>query len=90
MAVAPRGGPAYHGRPMSAPPASSGHTVVIVNPSSAGGRTGKKWNKLSALLREAYGPFEDCYTEAPGDGSRLARQALREGASTVIAVGAKF
>ncbi|MEO6951944.1 MAG: diacylglycerol kinase family protein [Polyangia bacterium] len=63
------------------------HTVVIVNPSSAGGRTGKKWSKLSALLREAYGPFEDCFTEAAGDGERLTRQAITEGAATVIAVG---
>ncbi len=65
----------------------SGHTVVVVNPSSAGGRTGKSWQKLAAILREHYGAFEDCYTEAPGDGTRLTRQALREGASTVIAVG---
>ena len=65
----------------------SGHTVVIVNPSSGGGRTGRTWDKLSTLLREAYGAFEDCYTERPGDGTRLARQALREGAGTVIAVG---
>jgi YegS/Rv2252/BmrU family lipid kinase len=65
----------------------SGHTVVIVNPRSAGGRTGRRWHELAALLRDAYGPFEDCYTEGPGDGTRLARQALREGADTVVAVG---
>jgi diacylglycerol kinase (ATP) len=63
------------------------HTVVIVNPSSAGGRTGKSWRKLSALVREAYGDFEDCFTQAPGDGTRLARQAIREGARTIVAVG---
>ncbi len=66
---------------------SSPHTVVIVNPHSAGGRTGRTWDKLAARLREAYGDFEDCFTVAPGDGTRLARQALQEGASTVIAVG---
>ena len=63
------------------------HTVVIVNPSSAGGRTGKQWSKLSALVREAYGPFEDCFTQAAGDGERLTRQAIAEGAATVVAVG---
>lgn len=67
--------------------ASGGHTVVIVNPSSAGGRTGKAWKKLAPMLREAYGAFEDCYTAAPGDGTRLTRQALREGAGVVLAVG---
>jgi diacylglycerol kinase (ATP) len=64
-----------------------GHTVVIVNPSSAGGRTGRRWDELASLLRAAYGEFEDCYTEGPGDGTRLCRQALREGATTVVAVG---
>ncbi len=63
------------------------HTVVIVNPSSAGGRTGKRWSKLVTQLREAYGPFEDCFTETAGDGERLTRQAIAEGAGTVIAVG---
>jgi YegS/Rv2252/BmrU family lipid kinase len=66
---------------------NAGHTVVIVNPSSAGGRTGRRWTQLASLLREAYGDFEDCYTTAPGDGTRLCRQALREGAGTVVAVG---
>jgi diacylglycerol kinase (ATP) len=65
----------------------TGHTVVIVNPRSAGGRTGRRWPQLAALLRAAYGDFEDCFTEGPSDGTRLCRQALREGAGTVVAVG---
>ena len=69
------------------PASATGHTVVIVNPSSAGGRTGRNWQKLAGVLREHYGVFEDCFTETSGDGTRLTREALLEGAGTVIAVG---
>src|SRR5688572_19961091 len=61
--------------------------VVIVNPKSANGSLGKRWPEVQKTLRREYGSFEHVLTEAPGDGSRLAREALVGGASTVIAIG---
>jgi YegS/Rv2252/BmrU family lipid kinase len=66
---------------------AAGHTVVVVNPRSGGGRAGRVWDQLAIQLREIYGDFDDCYTTCAGDGTRLTRQALHEGASTIIAVG---
>src|SRR5262245_7931943 len=61
--------------------------VVIVNPKSANGSLGKRWPEVQKTLRREYGSFEHVLTEAPGDGSRLAREALRGGAETVVAIG---
>ena len=61
-------------------------TVVVVNPKSQGGRLGKQWPELAETLRRAFA-FEDVATTAPGDATRLAREALRGGAERVVAVG---
>ncbi|HZS42220.1 MAG TPA: diacylglycerol kinase family protein [Polyangia bacterium] len=62
-------------------------TVVIVNPRSAGGKTERQWPRLREIIHEAYGPFESHFTEAAGDGTRLARSALEGGAELVVAMG---
>ena len=61
-------------------------TVVVVNPKSQGGKLGKRWPELAETLGRAF-PFDVVTTERPGDGERLAREALRGGAERVIAVG---
>jgi YegS/Rv2252/BmrU family lipid kinase len=61
-------------------------TVVVVNPKSQGGRLGKQWPQLAETLRRAFA-FEDVATTAPGDATRIAREALRGGAERVVAVG---
>jgi YegS/Rv2252/BmrU family lipid kinase len=62
-------------------------TVVVVNPRSAGGKTERRWPQLRQIIHEAYGPFEERFTKAPGDGTALARAALGEGAELVVALG---
>jgi YegS/Rv2252/BmrU family lipid kinase len=62
-------------------------TVLVVNPRSAGGKTERRWPQLRQVILEAYGPFEERFTKAPGDGTELARQALRDGALAVVALG---
>jgi YegS/Rv2252/BmrU family lipid kinase len=62
-------------------------TVVIVNPRSAGGKTEKRWPELREIIHEAYGPFEHAFTDAPGAGTTLAREALKGGAELVVAMG---
>jgi len=60
--------------------------LVIVNPRSAHGSTGRKWPKLEKQLREALPPFDAVLTGAAGDAVRLA--AERAGRyETVVAVG---
>ena len=61
-------------------------TVVIVNPRSQGGKLGKRWPELAETLGRAF-PFDVVTTTAPGDATRLAREALRGGAERVVAVG---
>jgi YegS/Rv2252/BmrU family lipid kinase len=61
-------------------------TVVIVNPKSQGGRLGRVWRDLADTLGRAF-PFDEVMTTAPGDATRLAREALRGGAERVVAIG---
>jgi len=60
---------------------------VIVNPQSAAGRTGKHFDRIARAVRAAIGDFECAFTQARGDGSRLAREAVSAGGKLVIAVG---
>jgi diacylglycerol kinase (ATP) len=62
-------------------------TLVIVNPASAGGRTGRDWPRVQRCLVDAGVDFEARITNAAGDATRLAREALREGFARVVAVG---
>ena len=60
--------------------------LLIVNPRSANGSTGRRWPKLEVQLREALPPFDAVLTRAAGDAARLAADgAGRYG--TVVAVG---
>jgi YegS/Rv2252/BmrU family lipid kinase len=61
-------------------------TVLVVNPQSQGGRLGKRWAEIADTIGRAF-PFDEAITEAPGDATRLAREALRGGAERVVAMG---
>jgi YegS/Rv2252/BmrU family lipid kinase len=61
-------------------------TVVVVNPKSQGGATGKRWPELAAVLRKHFA-FEEAMTTGPGDATRLTREALTGGADRVVALG---
>jgi YegS/Rv2252/BmrU family lipid kinase len=60
---------------------------LIVNPRSASGRTGRHFDRIARAVRAAVGEFECAFTRAPGDGSRLAREAVTAGGGLVVAVG---
>ncbi|KAJ4728225.1 sphingoid long-chain bases kinase 2, mitochondrial-like [Melia azedarach] len=64
--------------------------VFVVNPRGANGRTGKEWKKLLPFLRSRLGV--DCnicesLTSGPSHAIDITREAIREGADAVIAVG---
>src|SRR5262249_57922308 len=61
-------------------------TVLIVNPKSQGGRLGKRWKDIADIIGRAF-PFEEAITQGPGDATRLTREALRDGAERVVAIG---
>jgi len=60
---------------------------LIVNPTSAAGRTGRHFDRIARAVRAAIGDFECAFTKARGDGVRLAREAVRSGGKLVVAVG---
>ena len=61
--------------------------LVIVNPRSAGGATGRRWQEVESLLRQRLGiPFDIAFTRHAGHASLLAREgAGRYGC--VVAMG---
>ena len=59
-------------------------TIAILNPKSGNGRAGKTWAKVSAHLREHVVTLE---TQAPGHAIELTADAIKSGATTIIAVG---
>jgi diacylglycerol kinase (ATP) len=61
--------------------------VVIVNPRSGGGLSTGQWAKLVGPLTEGLGSFDTRFTEAAGDGRRLAGEEARRGRKLVVALG---
>ncbi|KAL7158804.1 hypothetical protein ABFS83_02G167300 [Erythranthe nasuta] len=64
--------------------------VFVVNPRGANGRTGKEWKKLLPFLRSRLG--SDCnicesLTSGPCHAIDITREAIRDGADAVVAVG---
>jgi len=62
-------------------------SFVIVNPSAAAGRAGRRWDQIAALLKSSLGSFEHAMTRACGDATLLTRAALRNGFEMVVSVG---
>jgi YegS/Rv2252/BmrU family lipid kinase len=62
-------------------------SIVIVNPSSAGGSTGEAWPEIASDLRSQFGPFHPVFTKQRGDAAALAGEAARKGAKFIIACG---
>ena len=62
-------------------------TGVIANPRSAGGRTGKRWERLRRALESRLGDVEIRFTERAGHATQLARDLLLCGCDRIIGVG---
>ncbi|PZR92195.1 MAG: diacylglycerol kinase, partial [Candidatus Nephthysia bennettiae] len=61
--------------------------LLIVNPAAGRGVTGRRWPELERALRTSGLRFDSELTSGPGDATRLARNAVREGRPIVGAVG---
>ena len=62
-------------------------SFVIVNPASAAGNTGRRWDRIAELLRSSLGDFQHAATRKKGDAAALSRAALRDGFEMVVSVG---
>src|SRR5918999_1689226 len=63
-------------------------TVLVVNPNSASGLTGKGWNELYSEIKGVLGAgVKVALTKKPGDGTILTRQFLKQGFKKVVAIG---
>ncbi len=60
---------------------------VIVNPSSARGRTGKHWESIKAAIRSHFREFKYVFTEKPRQATEIARDLLLDGFDLLIGVG---
>jgi YegS/Rv2252/BmrU family lipid kinase len=61
--------------------------LVIVNPASAGGATGKGWAGAASDLRAHFGAFQCAFTRAADDAREIAAREAREGRRFIIACG---
>ncbi|MDN5867737.1 MAG: hypothetical protein L0H55_10115 [Candidatus Nitrosocosmicus sp.] len=63
-------------------------SIVIVNPNSSGGQTGKNWDSLYVILKKYFGEdIEYIFTKKAGDGITLTREYLEKGYNNIIPIG---
>jgi YegS/Rv2252/BmrU family lipid kinase len=60
---------------------------LVVNPHSAGGWTGRHFDRILSEVRATVGDVDWAFTLSAGDGARLAREAYELGRRLVVAVG---
>jgi len=66
----------------------SSQTIVIVNPRSANGKTGRRWPAIETMMhREFCRSFDVILTQGPSHATALTRQHLERGYRLVVAVG---
>jgi YegS/Rv2252/BmrU family lipid kinase len=61
--------------------------LIIVNPRSGGGKTGRTFDQMRGPLERALGRFDTLFTERGRHAVELAREAALAGAGLVIVVG---
>lgn len=63
-------------------------TVVIVNPRSANGKTGRRWPTIEQTVHKEFGGrFDVVFTEGPLHATTVTRQHLDRGYNLIVAVG---
>src|SRR5919201_5534295 len=63
-------------------------TILVVNPNSCSGLTGKGWDDLYSKIKDILGGnIEVAFSKKPGDGTSLARQFLKQGFKNIVAIG---
>ena len=66
---------------------SAADTLVVVNPRSAAGRTGREWPEIQRILVGAGLRFDHRLSRSQADATHLCREGLRSGYRRIVAVG---
>jgi diacylglycerol kinase (ATP) len=61
--------------------------LIIVNPASAGGATGRAWPGVASGVRRHFGAFAVAFTARGGEAARIAEREARGGRALIIACG---
>jgi diacylglycerol kinase (ATP) len=61
--------------------------LAVVNPKAGQGRAGRKWPKQKTNITRPDWQLDEAFTTAPGDATRITRDAIRAGYDVVLAVG---
>jgi diacylglycerol kinase (ATP) len=61
--------------------------LLVVNPHSGGGNTGKVFPELKTTIERVLGKCDVVFTEAPGHAIELARNAVKDARSLIVAIG---
>ncbi len=67
--------------------AMSARTLVVLNPRSRSGVTGRRFAAVEPRLRTALGPLEVACTRGPRDAERIAREGARSGVERIVIAG---
>ena len=63
-------------------------TALIVNPKSASGTTGRKWEQINQEIRRGLGiDYDVKFTERQGHATALTAEAIKDGCELIVAVG---
>ena len=62
-------------------------TLVVVNPRSRNGATGRQFASLETRLHDSLGSLEVEWTRAPRDAERIAREGVRAGIERIVVAG---
>lgn len=63
------------------------YACVIVNPASQNGATGRHWPELRAALDRVLDRWDNQFTLARGDATRLAKKAVEDGYEMIVSIG---
>jgi diacylglycerol kinase (ATP) len=63
------------------------NALFIVNPAAGHGRGGARWEKARDQARSIWPDSEAAFTERPGHGRELTREAALKGVEVIVAVG---
>jgi diacylglycerol kinase (ATP) len=63
-------------------------TLLVINPTSSSGSTGKGWDNLNVKIKNTFGKnIQVIFTKKANDGTLLTRKFLKRGVKKVIAIG---
>ena len=61
--------------------------LVIINPASAGGKTGQQWPKYASAVRAILPDCDFCPTQQSGDATEITRAYVLNGGRRIVSVG---